>query len=113
MIRRAGIAAALVSSPGLLLLDEPAAGLDPVQRIELQRVLTRLSPQTSTLLSTHLAEDVEDFAAAVVIIDHGELLFAGTPTALIEQTGDLAAKPVTTVTQAYLELMQRRGPRPT
>ncbi len=109
MIQRAGIAAALVAQPELLLLDEPAAGLDPVQRIELQRVLTRLAPATSTLLSTHLAEDVEDFAAAVLIIDKGELLYSGTPSALIETCALASASPVSTVTQAYLALMRQRG----
>lgn len=82
MLRRAGIAAAVVNRPALLLLDEPSAGLDPAQRVGLRELVRELSAGTCVLLSTHLVEDVSATCSWAVVISEGRLVFAGTPDAL-------------------------------
>jgi len=111
MVRRAGIAASLVKRPGLLILDEPTAGLDPVQRNDVQRVLAGLTPGTSTVMSTHLAEDAEQYATSVVILNSGRVTFAGSPAALLADASKRSGSAVNTVTAAYLVLMGGRRER--
>src|SRR5215470_17376787 len=58
MLRRVGIAQAIVNEPELLLLDEPTAGLDPEQRVEFRSLLRELGVRATVVVSTHLVEDV-------------------------------------------------------
>jgi ABC-2 type transport system ATP-binding protein len=81
--RRAMLAQALLADPGLLVLDEPTAGLDPQQRVEFRRLLVEVARDTATIISTHLLEDVSTVADRVLVLDSGSLVFDGTP-------GDLA-----------------------
>ncbi|MDG4763305.1 ATP-binding cassette domain-containing protein [Solwaraspora sp. WMMD406] len=78
MLRRAGIAHAIVHEPALLILDEPAAGLDPQQRIELRRVLRTLAGDAAVLVSTHVVEDARHVADTVVVLHGGAVAFTGT-----------------------------------
>jgi len=73
MVKRLGIAAALLEQPDVLLLDEPTAGLDPLQRRDVLALVRALSAKTAVVLSTHLAEDVTSTADRVVLLDHCEL----------------------------------------
>ncbi|MEV6925448.1 ABC transporter ATP-binding protein [Dactylosporangium sp. NPDC051485] len=82
MLRRAGIAQAIVNDPSLILLDEPTAGLDPEQRVEFRALLRELGVDACVLVSTHLVEDVTAACSRVSLIDGGRLVFAGTPQAL-------------------------------
>lgn len=84
MVRRVGIAQAIVNEPELLLLDEPTAGLDPEQRVEFRALLRRLGETSTVLVATHLVEDVAAACSEVVLIESGRLAFRGT-------TGELAA----------------------
>ena len=79
MLRRAGIAQAVVNDPELLLLDEPTVGLDPSQRLEFRTLLRELGEQSCVLVSTHLVEDVAVACQHVVLMDDGKLVFQGTP----------------------------------
>lgn len=85
MLRRAGIAAALVGSPRLVLLDEPTVGLDPAQRLEFRELIRSLA-DTAVVLSTHLVEDVNAVCDEVAVMTEGTFAFRGTPV----QLGDLA-----------------------
>ena len=79
MLRRAGIAQAIVNEPELLLLDEPTAGLDPEQRVAFRALLRDLGGQATVIVSTHLVEDVGVACSEVALMDAGRIVFRGTP----------------------------------
>jgi ABC-2 type transport system ATP-binding protein len=83
MLRRAGIAQAIVNDPELLLLDEPTAGLDPEQRMVFRALLRALGGQATVIVSTHLVEDVGAACTEVALMDRGQIAFHGTPAELI------------------------------
>jgi ABC-2 type transport system ATP-binding protein len=82
MLRRAGIAQAIVNDPELLLLDEPTAGLDPEQRVQLRALLREIGRQATVLVSTHLVEDVGAACDRVALMSQGRRVFWGTPAEL-------------------------------
>ena len=83
MLRRAGIAQAIVNQPELLLLDEPTAGLDPEQRVAFRALLRDLGERATVIVSTHLVEDVGAACGEVALMDAGRIVFSGTPDELI------------------------------
>jgi ABC-2 type transport system ATP-binding protein len=87
MLRRAGIAQAIVNEPDLLLLDEPTAGLDPEQRMTFRRLLRDLGQHATVVVSTHLVEDVGAACAHVALMDRGRIVFHGTPDGLTARGG--------------------------
>ncbi|MGQ4334418.1 ABC transporter ATP-binding protein, partial [Streptomyces hayashii] len=82
MLRRAGIAQAIVNEPEVLLLDEPTAGLDSEQRVELRALLRELGARSTVLVSTHLVEDVAAACTEVTLLDAGRVAYRGTPASL-------------------------------
>ncbi|MCW3817732.1 ABC transporter ATP-binding protein [Micromonospora sp. DR5-3] len=88
MLRRAGIAQAIVNDPRLLLLDEPTAGLDPEQRVQFRALLREVGLDVVVLVSTHLVEDVVAACTRVSVVDGGRLVFTGLPDELIGTGGD-------------------------
>jgi ABC-2 type transport system ATP-binding protein len=93
MLRRVGVAQAIVNEPELLLLDEPTAGLDPEQRVTFRTLLRDLGQRATVVVSTHLVEDIGAACGQVALMDQGKIVFDGTPqelTALGEghATGD-------------------------
>ncbi|MFD8620278.1 ABC transporter ATP-binding protein [Streptomyces sp. NPDC059513] len=87
MVRRVGIAQAIVNDPAILLLDEPTAGLDPAQRVRFRDLLQQLGTDTCVLVSTHLVEDVAAACTDVVLFAEGRLVFQGTPDELAAAGG--------------------------
>ena len=85
MVRRVGIAQAIVNDPGLLLLDEPTAGLDPEQRVDFRALLKEIGASSTVLVSTHLVEDVGAACDQVGLMLDGKIVFQGTP-------GELSAR---------------------
>ncbi|MEV7391035.1 MULTISPECIES: ABC transporter ATP-binding protein [unclassified Streptomyces] len=77
MVRRVGIAQAIVNDPAILLLDEPTAGLDPAQRLRLRELLQELGTDACVVVSTHLVEDVAAACTDVVLFAEGRLVFQG------------------------------------
>jgi ABC-2 type transport system ATP-binding protein len=82
MLRRAGIAQAIVNEPQLLLLDEPTAGLDPEQRVAFRELLRDLGQHTTVMVSTHLVEDVGAACTELALMADGKIVFQGTPAEL-------------------------------
>jgi ABC-type multidrug transport system ATPase subunit len=82
MLRRVGIAQAIVNEPELLLLDEPTAGLDPEQRVHFRALLRELGQRATVVVSTHLVEDVGAACSEVALMDQGRIVFHGTPAEL-------------------------------
>ncbi len=84
MVQRVGIAQALAADPKLLILDEPASGLDPGGRDAVMQILTASKSNGRTvLLSSHILPDVEAVADVVVVLDHGRVVAAGKLTELL------------------------------
>ncbi len=85
MKQRFGIAQALLNNPKLLIVDEPTAGLDPVERNRFYNVLSELGENTVVILSTHIVEDVKEMCTNMAIINQGQVLLKGNPLKLIEE----------------------------
>jgi ABC-2 type transport system ATP-binding protein len=83
MLRRVGIAQAIVNEPELLLLDEPTAGLDPEQRVTFRALLRDLGERATVVVSTHLVEDIGAACGRVALMEAGKIAFHGTPDELV------------------------------
>lgn len=78
MVRRAGIAQAMLNDPKILILDEPTAGLDPNERIRFRNLISELSENRLVLLSTHIVSDIEYIANQIWLMKDGALVHRGT-----------------------------------
>jgi len=78
MLRRAGIAQAILGNSKVMLLDEPTAGLDPSERIRFKNTMSDLKQDKTILISTHIVEDVDACCDNVIVIDKGQILFNGS-----------------------------------
>lgn len=79
MVRRLGLAGALVGDSPLLILDEPTAGLDPEERMRFKNIIRSLGGERTVILSTHIMEDVEALCQQIVIVNQGRVIAAGSP----------------------------------
>lgn len=78
MLRRFGIAQALLNDPELLILDEPTSGLDPKERIRFRNIISSLSKGRIIILSTHIVSDVEFIADEILLMKQGRMIEQGT-----------------------------------
>jgi len=86
MQQRLGLARALVHDPGVLILDEPAAGLDPRARVELREILRELQRMGKTiLLSSHILSELAEVCNRVGIVERGKLVAQGSVDDILEQ----------------------------
>ena len=83
MKRRAGIAQAMLNDPGILILDEPTAGLDPSERIRFRNLISEVSEDRIVLLSTHIVSDIEYIAGDIFLMKDGHFLRTGTAQDII------------------------------
>ncbi|AKP75736.1 putative ABC transporter ATP-binding protein YxlF [Priestia megaterium Q3] len=77
MLRRVGIAQALLGNPGLLIVDEPTVGLDIEERVRFRNLLRKLGVNRTILISTHIVEDIEMTCDYIGILKQGEIIFTG------------------------------------
>lgn len=84
--QRLAVATALVANPKILFLDEPTTGLDPQSRRQLWEIIRRFQNRNGTvLLTTHYMDEAERLCDRLAIIDHGQIIAAGSPSELIER----------------------------
>jgi ABC-type multidrug transport system ATPase subunit len=104
MRQRLGLAQALVNRPKIVFLDEPTVGLDPKQRFQFRQYLQALTEECTVVLATHLVEDVAAFAQEVLLIDAGQVSYAGTLRAMCgaEADADITSQQIE---QSYLRLV--------
>ncbi|CAK7283616.1 ABC transporter ATP-binding protein [Streptomyces sp. RM1] len=96
MRQRLGLAAALLTRPRLLVLDEAANGLDPAGKRDVHGVLDRLAADgTAVVLSSHRMDDVEALCAEVTILATGRIVFSGPPAKLAAESRELDYRLVT------------------
>lgn len=72
--QRVGIAQAIINDPELLILDEPTNGLDPLQILDVRKLIKDLEYKRTVILSTHVLPEIEDLAQRVVMIKQGQLI---------------------------------------
>jgi daunorubicin resistance ABC transporter ATP-binding subunit len=110
--RRTDLAASLVVTPQLLVLDEPTTGLDPRSRQEVWSSVRELvSDGVTVLLTTQYLEEADELADHVVLIDHGRAVASGTPHQLKAQIGDQRVDVVAADAQGFAALVAALGGR--
>ena len=77
MLRRLGIAQALIGNPRILIVDEPTAGLDPEERIRFRNLLSGIGDRRTILISTHIVEDVEAVCERMGVLNQGGVMIQG------------------------------------
>jgi ABC-type multidrug transport system ATPase subunit len=86
MRQRFGIAQALIGNPGLIIVDEPTAGLDPEERNRFLNLLAEIGENVVVILSTHIVEDVSDLCPRMAVLADGRVRLEGAPLELIRAT---------------------------
>ena len=88
MQQRLGLARVLIHDPKVLVLDEPASGLDPRARIEIRELLRELKRMGKTIMiSSHILSELEEICDRIGIIEHGRLVFSGTMEEIRQRMG--------------------------
>ena len=84
MKQRILIAQALLGDPGILILDEPTAGLDPNERIRIRNYISELSKDRIVILATHVVSDIECIAKRIILMNNGMIVREGAPESVLE-----------------------------
>jgi ABC-type multidrug transport system ATPase subunit len=90
MVRRLGVAQALLHEPRILVVDEPTVGLDPQERLRFRQLMTRLAAERVIVLSTHIVADLGSGCHDLALIDRGKIVFRGSPAALVAEASGRA-----------------------
>lgn len=106
MIRRIGIAQALLNNPEILILDEPTSGLDPKERVRFRNIISSLGRNRLVILSTHIVSDVEYIADKIMIMKNGKMIQMGTEAQMLEEVKDCVWKCL--VTEEEAEVLNKK-----
>jgi len=85
MVRRLGVAQALIHEPQVLVVDEPTVGLDPQERLRFRQLMASLGQDRTIVLSTHIVADLGSSCNDLALIDNGKIVFRGSPAELMGQ----------------------------
>jgi ABC-2 type transport system ATP-binding protein len=85
MVRRLGVAQALIHDPKILVVDEPTVGLDPEERLHFRQLTAKLGQERIIVLSTHIVADLGSGCSDLALIDHGKVVFRGSPAELMSR----------------------------
>lgn len=83
MVRRLGIAQAVLGMPELVIFDEPTTGLDPEERMRFKNIVRQMGKETTVIMSTHIVEDVEAVCSRILIMKDGTFSMQGTQEEVI------------------------------
>lgn len=107
MLQRLGLAQAILHDPPLVLLDEPASGLDPAGRLALNRLIRDLAVRGKTVIfSSHLLAQTEQLCDRLAILGRGRILVEGTPAELLGQNCRQMPEP-SRLEELYLEKLEQ------
>lgn len=99
MLRRVGIAQALLGDPQLLVIDEPTVGLDIEERVRFRRLLRKLGKDRNIVISTHIVEDIETTCDKICILKSGRVINFGTKTEMLNLVRDKVAEKIVPLEQ--------------
>ena len=85
MKQRAMLAQSILGNPEILVLDEPSAGLDPLERVRIRNLISRLAENKIVIVSTHIVSDIEMIAENIIILKKGIMAEQGKPDAICEK----------------------------
>ena len=100
MKRRVGIAQAIINNPKILILDEPTAGLDPMERVRFRNLISELSEERIVILSTHIVSDVEYITNEIWLMKNGRLVQQGSLNDILDSMPEKVWSIVTSQTEA-------------
>ncbi|MDE6531049.1 MAG: ABC transporter ATP-binding protein [Lachnospiraceae bacterium] len=108
MIRRLGIAQAIIHDPKVIIVDEPTAGLDPEERVRFRNLLCEIAKDRIVLLSTHIVGDIEATCENIAVLNQGKICFKGKVTELLSMvegkvySAEIAAMELEKVKEKYM-----------
>lgn len=97
MKQRLLIAQAILDEPKILIMDEPTAGLDPKQRVEMRKLISSLAKDKIVLIATHVVSDIDDISKEILLLKSGNLIKKGTKEELVAEVSPHIEKPIKTV----------------
>lgn len=87
MKQRLLLAQSLLGEPEIILLDEPTAGVDPMERVFIRNIIRKIGKEKTVIITTHIISDIETIADGIVIMNHGKVINSGTKEKLIQEYG--------------------------
>lgn len=85
MKQRILLAQTLLGNPKVIVLDEPTAGLDPKERINIRNIIAKIAENKIVIIATHIVTDIECVAKQVIFLQNGEIIESGSPTQLMQK----------------------------